>query len=72
MSEKESLRMSILSESNPLGSKRRFGLFSQPISTAVGDDGAFRVKIRKYRNSKIQKEKTANPKQNQEISMFHH
>lgn len=38
--------MSILSESDPLGSKSRFGLFSQPISTAVGDDGAFRNKIR--------------------------
>ena len=72
MSEKESLRMSILSESNPLGSKRRFGLFSQPISTAVGDDGAFRVKIRNYRNSKIQKEKMVNPKRSQEIFMFRH
>lgn len=47
MTNLEDLRMSILSESNPLGSKRRFGLFSQPISTAVGDDGAFRNKIRR-------------------------
>lgn len=46
MSQLEELRLSILSEANPLGSKRRFGLFSQPISTAVGDDGAFRNKIR--------------------------
>jgi hypothetical protein len=48
MADHESLRNSILQDSDLLGSKRRFGLFSQPISTAVGDDGAFRNKIRIY------------------------
>jgi hypothetical protein len=47
MTNTESLRFSILQESDLMGSKRRFGLFSQPISTAIGDDGAFRNKIRK-------------------------
>lgn len=47
MTNKESLRMSILSESDLMGSKRRFGLFNQPISTAIGDDGPYLTKIRK-------------------------
>jgi len=46
MTDHESLRNSILQDSDLIGSKIRFGLFSQPISTAVGDDGAFRNKIR--------------------------
>ncbi len=29
-----------------MGTKRRFGLFSQPISTAIGDDGAYKTKLR--------------------------
>lgn len=33
-------------ESELVGSRRRFGLFSQPLPTALGDDGAFKVKIR--------------------------
>ncbi len=47
MTNKESLRMSILSESDLMGSKRRFGLFNQPVSTAIGDDGPYLTKIRK-------------------------
>lgn len=39
--------MSILSESELVGSKRRFGLFNQPISTAIGDDSPYLTKIRK-------------------------
>ena len=61
MTNREDLRMSILSESDPLGSKRRFGLFSQPISTAVGDDGAFRNKIRMIVTMKMPVMRWVNP-----------
>lgn len=47
MAGNESLRNSILADSNQFADKRRFGLFSQPISTAIGDDGNYRTKIRK-------------------------
>lgn len=46
MSDAETMRQSVLQESDVYGSKRRFGLFSQPISTAVGDDGSYKKKIR--------------------------
>jgi hypothetical protein len=61
MTNLEELRMSILSESDALGSKRRFGLFSQPISTAVGDDGAFRNKIRMIVSMKMPVMRWVNP-----------
>lgn len=34
-----------------MGSKQRFGLFSQPISTAIGDDGPYKTKLRKWHNN---------------------
>lgn len=46
MSEIEALRNTILIESDPLGNKKRFGLFSSPISTALGDDGPYKTKLR--------------------------
>lgn len=40
-----------MQEGEKVSSKSRFGLFSQPMTTAVGDDGAYKVKIRtKYTN----------------------
>jgi hypothetical protein len=66
----EELRMSILSESDPLGSKRRFGLFSQPISTAVGDDGAFRNKIRMIVLIKIREIRWASLSLSPETSLY--
>lgn len=46
MADKEALRQTALQDSYPLGEKRRFGLFSQPISTAIGDDGPYKTKFR--------------------------
>lgn len=68
MTERETLRMSILADSDPLGSKRRFGLFSQPITTALGDDGAFRTKIRKCGSSKTQGTRQASLRPSHETS----
>ena len=53
----EALRTTILNEVDPMGSKRRFGLFSSPISTAIGDDGPFKSKLRN--TSFIQTPKTS-------------
>lgn len=38
--------MTALADSDILGQKQRFGLFSQPISTAIGDDGPYKSKLR--------------------------
>ena len=46
MTDTESLRLSILQQTDDLGTKKRFGLFSQPISTAVGDNGPYNKKHR--------------------------
>lgn len=46
MSDTEALRQSILQQSDDLGTRKRFGLFSQPISTAVGDNGPYLKKRR--------------------------
>lgn len=46
MTDKEALRQTALKEADNLGQKRRFGLFSQPISTAIGDDGPYKTKFR--------------------------
>lgn len=46
MTDTETLRKSILLESDTIGTKKRFGLFSQPISTAVGDNGGYDKKLR--------------------------
>jgi hypothetical protein len=48
MSENEALRATIMQETNGLGDRRRFGLFSSPISTAIGDDGEYKTKLRIY------------------------
>lgn len=45
--DKETLRTSHLADTNSKGDKPRFGLFSQPISTAIGDDGPYKSKLRK-------------------------
>lgn len=47
MTDTEALRQSILQQSEDLGTRKRFGLFSQPISTAVGDNGPYLKKLRK-------------------------
>jgi hypothetical protein len=47
MSETEQLRATIMQESEGYGSKRRFGLFSSPIPTAIGDDGPYKTRLRK-------------------------
>lgn len=44
----EGLRTTHLQEYDGLKSKQRHGFFSVPISTAVGDDGPYKTKIRKY------------------------
>lgn len=46
MTDKEALRQTGLNDSNAFGERRRFGLFSQPISTAIGDDGPYKTKLR--------------------------
>lgn len=51
MTDKEALRQTSLQDSNTYGDKRRFGLFSQPISTAIGDDGPYKTKLRTNRNN---------------------
>jgi hypothetical protein len=47
MTDKEALRTKALIDTDPLGEKKRFGLFSQPISNAIGDDGAYKTRFRK-------------------------
>lgn len=46
MIDRQALRQTALADSDPLGTKQRFGLFSQPISTAIGDDGPYKTKFR--------------------------
>lgn len=46
MSETEGLRATIMQEVDAYGSKQRFGLFSSPVSTAIGDDGQYKTKLR--------------------------
>lgn len=48
MSETEALRSTILQEVDTYGSKPRFGLFSSPISTAIGDDGQYKTRLRTF------------------------
>lgn len=54
MSETEALRSTILQEADTYGNKRRFGLFSSPISTAVCDDGQYKTRLRTFVEMKIQ------------------
>lgn len=44
--DKESLRLTHLQDYENLKDKQRHGFFSVPITTAVGDDGPFKTKIR--------------------------
>lgn len=48
MSDSETLRQKGLQDSEIYENKRRFGLFSQPISTAIGDDGAYKTRFRNF------------------------
>jgi hypothetical protein len=41
------LRTTSINDSEAVANKSRFGLFSQPLSTAIGDDGPYKTKIRK-------------------------
>ena len=60
MSETEALRATILQEAEGYGSKRRFGLFSSPIPVAIGDDGAYKTKLRNLYFSQIPEMKLEN------------
>ena len=40
------MREKALADSELVAKKSRFGLFNQPVSTAVGDNGAFKPKHR--------------------------
>jgi hypothetical protein len=44
------MRATALAETDPLGTKQRFGLFSHPISTAIGDDGPYQTSLRNIRH----------------------
>jgi hypothetical protein len=68
MSENEALRASILQEADTYGSKRRFGLFSSPVSHAVGDDGQYKTKLRKCSSIQTPETNQANLKPSREGS----
>lgn len=73
MSETEALRSTILQEADTYGSKRRFGLFSSPISTAVGDDGQYKTRLRTFAEMKIRGMSRASRRPTQEVfSLIHH
>lgn len=55
------MRSTILQEADTYGSKRRFGLFSSPISTAIGDDGQYKTKLSNNRNDQDQRDETGKP-----------
>lgn len=54
-------------ESDMLSSKRRFALFSQPSSIAIGDDSPFRQKLRMQTFIKLRKVQMENQSHFQEI-----
>ena len=60
--DKEALRSKALIDSETVAEKSRFGLFSCPLTTAVGDDGPYKTKLRKFLLTQIQETKPANPK----------
>lgn len=43
---KEAIRNAVMADSYQYGIKQRFGLFSQPVSTAIGDNNVFKKKTR--------------------------
>lgn len=49
-----------------IGTKQRFGLFSQPISTAIGDDGPYKAKLRIFYIIQIREEKMESQLHNSE------
>ena len=48
MTDQEGLRQTVLQDSDIIASKRRFGLFSHPVSTAIGDNGGYKKKVRTH------------------------
>jgi len=71
MTDIEHLRHSILSEAETMRTKRRFGLFSHPISTAIGDDSPFRSKERIIIHMQIHEINWESQLLNLEISTCH-
>lgn len=67
MSETEGLRATIMQEADTYGSKRRFGLFSSPVSTAIGDDGQYKTKLRILHDIQTPKINKENQSQSQGI-----
>ena len=51
--DKEALRMTHLAEADTVRDKQRLGFFSVPISTAIGDDGPYKTRIRKITDIQI-------------------
>lgn len=56
----QDLRQSIMLDVEMTGSKRRFGLFSQPPSTAIGDDSPYKQKHRIISTIQVALDKTVN------------
>lgn len=56
----EQLRQSIMSEADGYNTKRRFGLFSQPTTIALGDNSVYPSKTGTSRPSQPAKERTEN------------
>ena len=54
-----------------MGTKKRFGLFSHPISTAIGDDSPFRSKERTINHMQIHEIRWESQLLNLEISTPH-
>ena len=46
--DKEGLRTTHLAEAEGIKNKKRHGFFSVPMTTAVGDDGPYKTKLRIY------------------------
>ena len=44
--DKEELRNCAIKDSDQISQKQRFGLFSQPLTTAVGDNGPYQTSLR--------------------------
>lgn len=61
MGDKEELRKTAMQESELYQTKRRFGLFSQPISTAIGDDGPYKTKLRRIQINLDPKDSNGKP-----------
>jgi len=64
--DKNQLRITHLTDSDAISIKQRHGFFSVPITTAIGDDGPYKTKIRAFLIIKIPAMKWENQKQAQE------